>query len=204
MLTDPTVHESITMHTPEGQTWQVRSQYLRIGKQLLTEDGWQTIYGLVVFKDADQVSVFTDERDDEGTDGWCFTFDQVVTSRHEPTEEIRLLNLRADLMERRRQRRMAMAAANCPEWCIEHYTGVEKDTCHSSEPLSVDAADVYTGKAIELGLWMERRDHPGDSPVTVGVLEVRTITEDIELTPANMRLLAAKLMSLADRADLHR
>ena len=55
-------------------------------------------------------------------------------------------------MERRRLSPLATAAAKCPHWCIEHYTGVEGDRCHSSESLSVHAADVYTGKAVELGL----------------------------------------------------
>lgn len=98
-----------------------------------------------------------------------------------------------------------MRPAGCTSWCIEHYTGAEGDSCHAGVPLSVDAADVYTGERIELGLWLEHRHHAIDgTSETVGVLEVRRLAEDIELTPAAMRLLAGKLMVLADQAGRHR
>lgn len=54
---------------------------LRLGDDLLTDDGWQTIQGLVFFADCGQASVFTDERDDENSDGWQLQVDDAVKAR---------------------------------------------------------------------------------------------------------------------------
>jgi len=54
---------------------------LRLGDDLLTDDGWQTIRGLVFFADCGQASVFTDERDDETSDGWPLHVDDPVRVR---------------------------------------------------------------------------------------------------------------------------
>ena len=43
---------------------------LRLGDELLTDDGCQTVTGLMAFADSGKVQVFTDERDDETSDGW--------------------------------------------------------------------------------------------------------------------------------------
>jgi hypothetical protein len=46
---------------------------LRLGDELLTDEGWQTVRGLMFFEASDQASVFTDERnDDDDSDGWQF------------------------------------------------------------------------------------------------------------------------------------
>lgn len=186
---------------------QIPAETLRVGRQLLTDDGWQTIKGLLIFDDADQVSVFTEERDDLLTDGWPFRFGDMVQTRLVPTAEQVYQRRRQERLERRRQRRLAMDAARCPDWCVEHYDGGEplRGRNHSSEPLSVDTADVWTGAKVELGLWMERRDdRDAGTTETVGVLEVRPISDDVELTPAAMRELARKLSSFADRAEMRR
>jgi hypothetical protein len=50
----------------------VDAAHLRLGDEVLTPDGWQTITGIMIFKDSGQVSAFTDERDPEHSDGWQF------------------------------------------------------------------------------------------------------------------------------------
>ncbi|GIF06356.1 DUF6907 domain-containing protein [Actinoplanes siamensis] len=160
-------------------TW-IQAQFLRVDTQVKTEDGWQTIRGLVVFADADQVTVFTDQCDDEKTNGWRYRFNQLV------------------------QWRAAAVVARCPEWCTEHYDGGERmqERNHSSFPQSVIVVGACTGEPRELGFWLERRDYreTGGSE-TVGVLEVGRIAEDVELTPDQMRLLAKRLRRLADQTD---
>jgi hypothetical protein len=54
---------------------------VRLGDDLLTGDGWQTVRGLLLFTDSDQAAAYTDERDDETGDGWEFQLDDVVTVR---------------------------------------------------------------------------------------------------------------------------
>jgi hypothetical protein len=189
---------------------EVQAQALRLGKQLLTPDGWQTIRGLLVFADADQVTVFTDEQDDLWTDGWRFHLADPVQARLQPTAEQEYQQKRKERQERRRLRRLAMAAAGCPPWCVEHYDGTtegQEKRNHSSEPESVIAANAWSGDPVELGFWLERRDDHDNSEAgttaTFGILEAKTL-DDIELTPDVMRQLAGRLMSLADRAILHR
>jgi uncharacterized protein DUF6907 len=183
------------------------AQSVAVGRQLLTPDGWQTINGLLIFADADQVSVFTDERDDLMTDGWRFTFGEPVQTRTVPTEQQEHQARRIARREAHRLRRLAMAAAKCPDWCVEHYDGGDNggQRNHSSEPLTVDAANVWTGDRIELGLWMERRDDRDTGEVeTFGVLEVKPIQDNIELTAPAMRELARRLNSFADRVEMRR
>lgn len=201
----------MTTLSDETSEHETLSQRLRIGRQLLTADGWQTIIGLMIFQETDQVVVWTPERPDDDTadrEGWKLRFDMPVRCRLEPTaEQLRNQKIR-DHAERRRLRRLAMAAAACPDWCIEHYDGDAAGRParnHASEPLAVDAANIWTGDPVELGLWLERRDdrETGET-TTIGVLEVRLLTDDVEMTPENMRLLAGKLMSLSDRASLCR
>jgi hypothetical protein len=188
---------------PTPPSWEVQAQFLRVGKQLLTPDGWQTIYGLLVFEDSDQVAVFTPEREDQRTDGWPFHFGDLVQTRNQPTEEMLLQQRRNKRLERRRLKRLAMAAANCPAWCIEHYdAGVPVQRNHAGPPESVAAVNAWTGEPIEVGFWLERRDdRDAGTTETVGILELKTL-DDVELTPANLRVFASKLNSLADRAEL--
>ncbi|GIF11635.1 DUF6907 domain-containing protein [Actinoplanes teichomyceticus] len=167
------------VETPGAGPW-TRAQFLRVGTQVMTEDGWQTIRGLVIFADADQVTVFTPQRDDEWTGGWRFRFNEMVRYRD------------------------AAPADGCPAWCTEHYDGGERrqQRCHSSFPQSVPVADVYAGTRRELGVWLERRDDRETGVAeTVGILEVRRLAEDVELTPDAMRQLAELLQQLADQAD---
>jgi hypothetical protein len=207
----------------------IPAQFIRIGKQILTEDGWQTTRGLVVFADPDQVSVFTDERNDIESDGWQFHFDEPVLTRLEPTEEherarkFRQQSLqrqaekqraeaerqeRLAQLERERQELLAKAAAGCPSWCVEHYdggTGDERVRNHSSEPKSVVGADVHTGAPAELSFWLERRNScQSGAAETVIVVETRPHADDIELSPHLVHQLAARLQSLGHRAELHR
>jgi hypothetical protein len=93
-----------------------------------------------------------------------------------------------------------MSTPNCPPWCVEHYQGDGGAWNHSSYPETAVGADVCTGAPLELGYWVERRDDH-DVKETVVVLEVSKLAGDIELTPDAMRVLAARLISLADRSQ---
>lgn len=190
----------------------VNAENLRVGKQVLTEDGWQTIRGLVMFQGNGQVSVYTDERDDGHqdfeTDGWLYRFGDRVQTRLEPTDEQTYQRKRRERIERKRQRRLAMAAAECPEWCVEHYdggAGRAQERNHASAPLSVIGADVDEGAPVELGFWLERRDSRDTGGTeTVIVIEVSPHARDIELTPCAVHQMAARLQSLGHRGELFR
>ena len=60
----------------------IRAQFLRVGTQLLTPDGWQNITGMLVFQEddqsADQITVHTPERTIDNSDGWPFRFGEMV------------------------------------------------------------------------------------------------------------------------------
>lgn len=187
---------------------EITAENLRIGKQLLTPDGWQDIYGLVVFEDSDQVSVFTPNRPDDTTDGWRFSFGDIVRTRLVPTAEQEYKRKRRERLARKQARRLAMAAAECPSWCVEHYDAKDENgdqRSHAGPPESVTGEESYSGKPAELGFWLERYDdHETGEVETVGVLEVRPHPQNINLTPAALRKLAERLNSLADRAELHR
>jgi hypothetical protein len=58
----------------------VEAHTVRIDDELLTADGWQTVTGLLVFKDS-QVGIFTPERNDEDSDGWPFGYNDFVPVR---------------------------------------------------------------------------------------------------------------------------
>jgi hypothetical protein len=191
---------------------ETEAHLLRVGKQLLSPDGWQTIIGLLVSQDTNQVVVWTGERPDDdtpGAEGWQFHFGDPVHTRLVPTAEQEYQRKRRERMARRQARRLAMDAAHCPSWCIEHYDGQDDTGAHgrnhAGDTHTVMSASVYSGEPYELGFWLERRDDKATGTAeTVGVLEVRLCKEDIELTPANLRLLASRLNSLADIAELHR
>lgn len=187
---------------------EIRAESLRVGRQLLTEDGWQTIRGTVIFEDSDQVHIYTDERDDVESDGWRFHFGDRVQTRLEPTAEREYKAKRHDRLERRRLQRLAQAAAGCPDWCVEHYDGGEdhgRQRNHSGPAMSVIGADVHTGAPKEFGFWLERRDSRDTGGTeTVVVLEARPHAEDIELTPSAVLQLAARLSSLGHRGGLYR
>lgn len=199
---------------------EIEAQFIRIGKQILTEDGWQTTLGLFIFEESDQVNVFTDERDDIESEGWPFHFGDKVRTRLEPTadheyqrkvwERKRRIRGRA---ERRAQQRLAMEAAGCPPWCVEHYDGTlgtdgsvgPAVRNHASDPETVACAHPWAGKPVEFEFWVERRDGPDDGAVeTVGILHTSILKEDVELTPEAMLRLSARLSSLAHRALSYR
>nr|WP_221382768.1 hypothetical protein [Actinoplanes polyasparticus] len=185
---------------------EVDAETLRVGKQINTTDGWQTIRGLVIFRECDQVSVFTDERDpDDVEEAWRFRFGDRVQTRLTPTAEEEYQQRRLARFEASRHRRLAMAAAECPAWCVEHYDCADDDVKrnHTSEPVTVIGADATTDAPVEFEFWIERRDsrYTGGAE-TVGVLHTRIVKEDIELTPDAMLLLSARLSSLAHRAQL--
>jgi hypothetical protein len=92
-----------------------------------------------------------------------------------------------------------LSTSACPPWCVEHYQGEAGGWNHSSYPEVAIGANVWTGAAMELGYWVERRDDP-DAQETVVILEVSKLADDIELTPDAMRVLACRLIGLADRA----
>jgi hypothetical protein len=54
---------------------------VHIGDELLTEDGWQKVTGLLFMADSEQASIFTPERNDEDTDGWDLSFNDPVKVR---------------------------------------------------------------------------------------------------------------------------
>jgi hypothetical protein len=95
-----------------------------------------------------------------------------------------------------------MTALPCPAWCVDHYDGTDGYRNHAGPPDTVTGEDVSTGAPVELGMWLERRDNQDDgTTATVGVLEVRPINDDLELTPPRLRELARKLNHMADLAD---
>lgn len=56
---------------------------VRIGDELLTDDGWQKVIGLLLFADIEQASFYTPERHADTGDGWDFSFnDPVKVRRH--------------------------------------------------------------------------------------------------------------------------
>jgi hypothetical protein len=186
----------------------IRARLLRLGDQLFTRDGWQTIRGLLIFEDPDQVTVYTDQRDDDRTSGWSFALADHVISR--PAPEGAGLD-RPDRADVPAVGDIALSRPvtgdrdmSCPDWCIEHYAGGDRQqqTNHAGFPHSARVADVWTGEPLELGLWLERRDdrETGETE-TFGVLEVKRLASDVELTIEDMRYLAAKLLRLADSAE---
>lgn len=185
---------------------EINAENVHCGRLVLTDDGWQTVKGLLAFQDADQVTLFTDERDDLNTDGWRFKFGDKVQVRYPQSEEDERMRLRQAQAEKRRLRDLAAAAANCPAWCVEHYDCAPDEPVkrnHSSGPVTVIGADAETDKPVEFEFWIERRDsrYTGGAE-TVGVLHTRIHEENIELTPDAMLLLSARLSSLAHRAQL--
>jgi hypothetical protein len=136
-----------------------------------------------------------------------------VETRLPFTDEQRLQQRRNERHERKQLRRLAMAAAQCPQWCIEHYDGTVEPSGrigsaqrnHSSALETVAGADASTGKPVEFEIWLERRDEKDTGVVeTVGLLHTSIIHEDVELTPPAMLRLSARLSSLAHRALLYR
>ena len=189
---------------------EVNAENVRCGKQLLTPDGWQTVIGLLVVQETDQVVVWTPERPDDdfrGTEGWRFHFGDRVQTRLPEDLEVTYQERRRARLEENRRRRLSMAAADCPAWCVEHYDCSDEQVKrnHSSDPVTVIGADATTDEPVEFEFWLERRDsrHTGGAE-TVGMLHTRIVKEDIELTPDAMLQLAARLSSLAHRAKLHR
>lgn len=164
---------------------QIRAQFVQVGTHLLTPDGWQQIRGVLAFqeddKSLDQVTVYTDEKTLDDSNGWEYRFNDLVRTRGEVPAE-----------------------SGCPVWCVEHYRGGERleQTNHASFPESVNVVEVCTGEPHEMGLWLERRDdrETGETEV-VGLLEIARIQEDVELPPEGLRLLARKLTELADLAE---
>jgi hypothetical protein len=160
---------------------QIRSQFLRVGTQLLTPDGWQTITGMLAFQEddqsADQVTIHTAEKTIDNSNGWGFRFGEMVTTRGK-----------------------VQAENDCPTWCCEHYKAgdrLEKGN-HASFPESVPVVEACTGTLREIGLWAERRtDEETGEVETFGMIELRTL-EDVELPPERLRELARKLGELAD------
>lgn len=163
---------------------QIRAQFLRVGTQLLTPDGWQTITGMLAFQEddqsADQVTIHTPERTIDNSDGWSFRFGEMVTTRGK-----------------------VQAENDCPSWCCEHYKAGDRLTKgnHASFPESVPAVECCTGEVREIGLWAERRtDEETGEVETLGVLELKTL-EDVELPPERLRELARKLTELAEMVE---
>lgn len=163
---------------------QIRAQFLRVGTQLLTPDGWQTITGMLAFQEddqsADQVTIHTPERTIDNSDGWPFRFGEMVTTRGKVPAE-----------------------TGCPAWCIEHYSGGPHlaQRLHASAPGSVPVVEACTGEAREIGLWVERRvDEETGEVETFGILELKTL-EDVELPAERLRELARKLGELADMVE---
>lgn len=55
---------------------------LHLGDELLTDDGWQTITGLMIFTDSEpDVQVFTAERDVDNSEGWAYSLEDLVQIR---------------------------------------------------------------------------------------------------------------------------
>lgn len=159
--------------SPEPTIRRVHAARLLVGQELLTPDGWQHINGLIVFRDADQVSVFTDQRDDEHTDGWRFTLNERVKVR-----------------------------TPRPTWSVESYAACDGTVNHASFPQSVIGDATYSGKPIEVGVWVEQRNKPDGTVERVGILEKKN-PEDVELCACRLRQLARHLLAVAEQVDGH-
>lgn len=168
-----------------SQERQIRAQFLQVGTQLLTGDGWQRIHGVLICaedqKSLDQVTVYTPQRTLDETSGWTFRFNDLVLTRGDvPGED------------------------DCPSWCVEHYRGgdrLQEKNC-SSFPDSVTVVEACTGIERELGLWGEQRVNRETGTVErVGIIEMRSTLEDVELSAGGLRNLARKLRELADMVE---
>lgn len=65
---------------PTGEL-SIRAQHLRIGDVLLTADGWQRVYMVLIDESADHAAAFTPDKNDTETDGWQYTFGDRVRVR---------------------------------------------------------------------------------------------------------------------------
>jgi hypothetical protein len=54
---------------------------VRIGDELLTDDGWQKVIGLLFDAETEQASVFTTGQDMDNSDGWPLSFNDPVKVR---------------------------------------------------------------------------------------------------------------------------
>lgn len=65
---------------PLGET-PIQAQHLRVGDEILTDDGWQHIYQTLIDENNDYAAAFTPERHGEDTDGWVFKLADPVRVR---------------------------------------------------------------------------------------------------------------------------
>ncbi|BCJ65077.1 DUF6907 domain-containing protein [Polymorphospora rubra] len=65
---------------PTGEL-SIRTQFVQIGDELLTPDGWQTVYMVLIDAQSGHAAAFTPEKNDTDTDGWHFPFDERVWVR---------------------------------------------------------------------------------------------------------------------------
>lgn len=61
------------------------AQHIRIGDDLLTPDGWQSVYMTMIDGHSLTAAAFTAERNDTDTDGWQYTFGDRVRVRRAVT-----------------------------------------------------------------------------------------------------------------------
>ena len=64
---------------PYGEVF-TSPEMLHLGDELLTDDGWQRVEGLMFFTEPAQITVFTGERD-ENSDGWQLDAEDLVRIR---------------------------------------------------------------------------------------------------------------------------
>ncbi|MFY1673652.1 hypothetical protein ACN27G_27460 [Plantactinospora sp. WMMB334] len=78
---------------PVGETWEP-ARHVRVGDEILTGDGWQHVYMLLICERDRQVSLWTPERDGD-TDGWEYDTADLIRVRRPsgtltiPAQEIR-------------------------------------------------------------------------------------------------------------------
>lgn len=164
----------------------IKARELRIGDLLLTADGWQRINGVVVFEDADQVTVHTPQRDDLSTDGWRMSLNQRVVVRTPDRQRPRTT---------RRALVTAPRATACPSWCVEHYTAADGTVNHSGAPLSAVAEATIDGDPREVSVWIEQRNLPNGTVERVGVVD--TLPGAAELCACSVQRLIEHLTGIA-------
>lgn len=71
-------HMLIDLANSDGP-FDVNAEDIRVGDVLVTGEGQQKVYMLMVDASSDHVSAYTHERNDSFTDGWQFVFGEQVT-----------------------------------------------------------------------------------------------------------------------------
>jgi hypothetical protein len=65
----------------------------------------------------------------------------------------------------------------CPAWCSHHYDSPTGERSHSGHPVLFIGSDADSGKRVDIGVWLELRDHGAGVAECVGILDVKGSAE---------------------------